>query len=73
MPGQARLDGHGALCYGSFQWSFRIPEKVKTDELEATYKDGILKLNLSEAEVSKVKKIEAKEKKAGRKVKTKKA
>lgn len=59
--------------YGSFERSFRIPENVKTDELEATYKDGILRLTLPKAEVSQVKKIEVKEKKAGRRVKTKKA
>lgn len=47
--------------YGSFQRSFRIPEKVKTDELDATYKDGILKLSLPKAEASEVKKIEVKE------------
>jgi HSP20 family protein len=59
--------------YGSFERSFRIPENVKEDKLEATYKDGILRLTLPKAEVSKVKKIEVKEKKAGRRVKTKKA
>lgn len=59
--------------YGSFERSFGIPENVKTDELEATYKDGILTLTLPKAEVSQVKKIEVKEKKAGRRVKTKKA
>ena len=59
--------------YGSFERSFRIPERVKTDELDATYKDGILKLTLPKAEVSEVKKIEVKEKKTGKKVKTKKA
>jgi len=59
--------------YGSFQRSFRIPEKVKTDELNATYSDGILKLSLPKAEMSEVKKIEVKEKKTGKKVKTKKA
>jgi len=59
--------------YGSFERSFRIPEKVKTDELDATYKDGILKLSLPKAEVSEVKKIEVKEEKTGKKAKTKKA
>lgn len=53
--------------YGSFQRSFRIPDKVKTDELDATYKDGILRLSLPKAEESKVKKIEVKEKKTGKK------
>ena len=59
--------------YGSFQRSFRIPDKVKTDKLDATYKDGILKLTLPKAEVSEAKKIEVKGKKTGKKVKTKKA
>jgi len=53
--------------YGSFERSFRIPDKVKTDELDAQYKDGILKLTLPKAEGSNVKKIEVKEKKAERK------
>lgn len=53
--------------YGSFERSFRIPEKVKADELEATYKDGILKIFLPKSEASEVKKIEIKEKKAGKK------
>jgi HSP20 family protein len=60
--------------YGSFERSFRIPDSIKTDELDAQYKDGILKLTLPKAEVSEVKKIEVKEKKAGKKkIKAKKA
>lgn len=59
--------------YGSFERSFRLPDGIKTKELDAQYKDGILKLTLPKAEVSEVKKIEVKEKKSGRKVKTKKA
>jgi len=47
--------------YGSFQRNFRIPEKVKTDQLNATYKDGVLKLTLPKAEASEAKKIEVKE------------
>jgi HSP20 family protein len=53
--------------YGSLERSFRIPEKVKADELEATYKDGILKIFLPKSEASKVKKIEVKEKKTRKK------
>ena len=53
--------------YGSFERSFRIPEKIKADELEATYKDGILRLTLPKAEVAKVKKIAVKEDKTGKK------
>jgi len=59
--------------YGSFCRSFRIPNTVKTEKLDATYKDGILKIALPKAEVSQAKKIEVKEKKSGKKVKTKKA
>jgi len=47
--------------YGSFRRSFRIPEKVKTDKLDATYKDGVLKLALPKAEASEARKIEVKE------------
>jgi len=65
-----RIERH----YGSFERSFRVPDTVKTDELDANYKDGVLKLTLPKAEVSEVKKIEVKEKKAGKKkIKTKKA
>lgn len=52
-----RIERH----YGSFQRNFRIPEKVKTDKLDATYKDGVLKLTLPKAEASEAKKIEVKE------------
>ena len=46
--------------YGSFQRSFRIPGETKTDKVDATYKDGILKLVLPKAEAVKAKKIEVK-------------
>ena len=60
-------------CYGSFHRSFRIPNRVLTDKLDAIYKDGVLKLTLPKAETSEVKKIEVKEKKTKKKVKPKKA
>ena len=63
-----RIERH----YGSFERSFRIPDKVKTDELDATYKDGIFKLSLPKAEVVEAKKIEIKENKAKKKSKPKK-
>ena len=44
--------------YGSFHRSFRIPERVREEEVDATYKDGVLKLKLKKAEKSEVKKIE---------------
>ena len=43
--------------YGAFQRSFHVPEKVKTDEVDAVYKDGILKLTLKKDEKSETKKI----------------
>jgi HSP20 family protein len=45
---------------GSFERSFRIPGKVKEEEIESSYKDGILKVTLSKSEESQVKKIEVK-------------
>jgi HSP20 family protein len=59
--------------YGSFQRSFRLPENIKRDDLDASYKDGILKLTLPKSEESEVKRIEVKEKKARKKIKAKKA
>ncbi len=46
--------------YGTFQRSFHIPEEIKVDEVDATYKNGVLKLVLPKAETSQVKKIEIK-------------
>ena len=49
--------------YGAFHRSFRLPENVKTDELDASYKDGVLKIALPKTEVKAAKKIEVKDKK----------
>lgn len=46
--------------YGSFQREFLLPEQVKTEELKAIYKNGILKITLPKAE-PKTQKIEVKE------------
>ena len=46
--------------YGSFHRSFRIPGEVKSDKVDANFKDGVLKLTLPKAEESKPKKIEVK-------------
>ena len=46
--------------YGSFQRSFRIPDHIHTDKIDASYKDGILTLTLPKDESSKTKKIEVK-------------
>jgi HSP20 family protein len=45
---------------GSFERSFRIPGKVKQEEIGSSYKDGILKVTLPKHEESQVKKIEVK-------------
>lgn len=58
--------GEDECCYcserysGSFERSFRIPGEVKGDDIEATYKDGILRVTLSKSEKSQVKRIEVK-------------
>lgn len=43
---------------GNFARSFRIPVPVDEDKIEATYKDGILKLTLPKTEKSHSRKIE---------------
>jgi HSP20 family protein len=55
--------------YGSFYRGFRVPENVKTEELKAHYKDGVLKITLPKTEI-KTKKIEVKEEKAAEKQET---
>jgi len=46
--------------YGSFNRSFRIPDAVEADKVEATYKNGILKLVIPKSKESAVKKITVK-------------
>jgi len=46
--------------YGSFQRSFTLPTNVKSDKIDAAYKDGILTINLPKAEEAKPKQIEVK-------------
>lgn len=43
--------------YGTFQRAFTLPENVKADDIEAEYKDGILRLGLPKAEPQKPKEI----------------
>jgi HSP20 family protein len=43
---------------GSFQRSFRINGEIDSDKIDATYRDGILKVMLPKAEESMPKKIE---------------
>lgn len=44
--------------HGSFSRSFQIPGKIKEDDIDATLKDGILKVVLSKSDESVAKKIE---------------
>jgi HSP20 family protein len=46
--------------YGSFDRSFRIPDGVKVEKIDATYKDGVLKLTIPKSKERKVKKIKVK-------------
>lgn len=43
--------------YGTFQRAFTLPENVRADDIEAEYKDGILRLGLPKAEPQKPKEI----------------
>jgi len=44
--------------YGSFQRSFTLPTTVKSDKIDASYKDGVLMVTLPKAEEAKPKQIE---------------
>ncbi|HPG39739.1 MAG TPA: Hsp20/alpha crystallin family protein [bacterium] len=46
--------------YGSFYRSFEIPAKVKAEDINATYKDGVLRLTLPKAEEVKPREIQIK-------------
>jgi HSP20 family protein len=46
--------------YGSFQRSFTLPTTVKSDQIDATFKDGILSISLPKAEEAKPKQIDVK-------------
>lgn len=47
-------------AYGSFTRSFALPTTVKSDKIEAEYKDGILTITLPKVEEAKPKAIEVK-------------
>lgn len=52
---------HRVECsYGSFVRSFTLPASVKTDKVDAKYKDGILNMTLPKSEKDTTKKIEVK-------------
>ncbi len=46
--------------YGAFQRSLTLPSSVKSDGIEAAYKDGVLSITLPKAEEAKPKQIEVK-------------
>lgn len=46
--------------YGSFSRAFELPADVDSAKVKATYKDGVLKLNLPKTKEQTVKKIEIK-------------
>jgi HSP20 family protein len=46
--------------YGKFSRMMRVPFEVEADKVDATYKDGVLKVTLPKSETAKPKKIEIK-------------
>jgi HSP20 family protein len=46
--------------YGSFVRSVRLPVKIEEDKIKASYKDGILKIDMPKAEEAKKKEIKIK-------------
>jgi len=46
--------------YGSFQRSFTLPATVKSDKIDASFRDGMLVITLPKAEEAKPKQIEVK-------------
>jgi HSP20 family protein len=46
--------------YGSFSRSFSLPDNVKSDQVLASFEDGILEIHLPKAEEAKPRKIEIK-------------
>ncbi len=46
--------------YGMFERSFTVPGSIKTNDIDAQYKDGVLTLTLPKAEEAKPKQIDVK-------------
>ena len=46
--------------YGAFQRSFTLPTTVKSENIEAVFTDGVLKITLPKAEETRAKQIEVK-------------
>jgi len=47
-------------CYGKFHRAFTLPDAVDPGSIEASYKDGVLKIKIPKAVESSSKKIEIK-------------
>ena len=47
-------------CYGKFYRAFTLPDAVHPNKIEASYKDGVLKIKIPKAEETASKKIEIK-------------
>lgn len=47
-------------CYGSFTRSIRLPSQVMSDKIDATYKNGVLKIILPKTEEAKKREIKIK-------------
>ena len=45
-------------AYGAFQRSFHLPANVQTDKVRATFKGGVLRIDVPKAEEAKPRKIE---------------
>ncbi|NVM21549.1 MAG: Hsp20/alpha crystallin family protein [Desulfobacterales bacterium] len=60
---EEKKDEHFYCCEryaGSFQRSFQLPIGVKSDKIDATFKNGVLTITLPKAEEAKKKQIEIK-------------
>jgi HSP20 family protein len=51
---------HFERSYGAFNRTFRLPENVMSDHVDAKYTNGVLELTLKKSEVAKPKAIEVK-------------
>jgi len=50
----------GEIRYGKFSRTFRLPENVNSDAIEATFNDGVLELSIPKSEAQKPKSISIK-------------
>jgi len=48
---------HVERAYGKFQRSFRLPKDVKADQIKASYRNGVLNIEIPKAEEAKPKEI----------------